>query len=53
MTNIGCSVSTTQVWLQRFWSSFQTLQIDCPEDYFDEDDNDYNDDYDADDIDTC
>ena len=53
MTNIGCSVSTTQVWLQRFWSSFQTLQIDRPEDYFDDDDNYDNDDDDDYDDDTC
>ena len=53
MTNIGCSVSPTQVWLQRFWSSFQALQIDCPEDYFDDDDNNDDDADDADDDDTC
>ena len=49
MTNMGCSVSATQVWLQRFRSSFQPLQIDRPEHHFYHDVD--NDDSDGDNVD--
>ena len=44
MTNMGSSVTTAQVWLQRFWSPFQTFQIDRPEDHYFDDTSDNDDD---------
>ena len=52
---MGCSVPATQVWLQRLWSPFQTLQINRPVQNFYHDNSDVdggaNEDDDNDDID--